>query len=369
LSEDLKTYQLIQDYLRGSLSPAEAADVESRAAQDTEFKQLLEEERALSSLVQATVANEVRSDVNEAFKAEKQKRNMVKAMIGTAAAILIFTGAALFFTDNTEVTTPSDETDSTAVNDENTSIETPSVTPEPIVRDTVIEHEGVETPVQIITHVNHEGDTTKTVTVSHETKDTIALEHHEIPIDTISASNNEEARATTTDEASTDIDPCKDLKADVSIDKEEPCLFGNTGFVDLNADGGTSPYIYRLNGKAKEDGFFEELNQGTYLIKITDANNCTLTEEKVTLKNKRCQELPIAFNPDQDEWTYETNGENVELKIMSRFGKEVFKTEGDSPYWDGRNNLGDEVKTYDYIFIISMDGQIIDKGNVTLVRS
>lgn len=368
MSEDLKTYQLIQDYLRGSLSPAEAEAVESRAAQDTDFEQLLEEERALSSLVQATIANEVRADVNEAFKAQKQKSNMVKAMIGTAASILVLTGAALLFTDGDEAVAPETTSDSTEVVDQNTSTETAIPTPKPIVRDTIIEHEGVETPVQVITHVNHEGDTTKTVTVAHESKDTIAVEHHEVLINS----------DTTTDTpvniniTQSDDNPCSgiDPNIEIEIEMEHACLFGGTGFIEVSiTDSGDEHFFYSLNGSNKNnEGDFYDLDPGKYELYVSDTYGCREKKKSIELKTKRCQNLPIAFNPDVDEWTYETNGENATLIIMSRFGKEIYSETSDSPSWDGRTSMGDEAKTDDYIFTISMDGQIIDKGNVTLVR-
>lgn len=52
----------------------------------------------------------------------------------------------------------------------------------------------------------------------------------------------------------------------------------------INVSGGTAPYQYSINGVTFQNSdTFANLNAGTYIITIKDANNCTLTTAPITL--------------------------------------------------------------------------------------
>ncbi len=49
--------------------------------------------------------------------------------------------------------------------------------------------------------------------------------------------------------------------------------------VTASADGGASPYEYQIDGGAvQSSGVFADLDAGTYVVTVTDANNCTKTQ-------------------------------------------------------------------------------------------
>ena len=108
--------------------------------------------------------------------------------------------------------------------------------------------------------------------------------------------------------------------------------------------------------------------KGKYTVEVRDQDNCLVGKKEIVLKSKRCRDLPLAFNPDLEVWTYETEETTVTLKILNRFGKEVFMSEGESPSWNGQSLNGEDLKLDDYLFFVYKNGQAIDKGNVTLVR-
>jgi len=51
----------------------------------------------------------------------------------------------------------------------------------------------------------------------------------------------------------------------------------------INVSGGTSPYQYSINGVTfQNSNVFSNLNAGTYIVTIRDANNCTITTSSIT---------------------------------------------------------------------------------------
>jgi large repetitive protein len=54
-----------------------------------------------------------------------------------------------------------------------------------------------------------------------------------------------------------------------------------TGSLTVTASGGNLPYTYAINGASNTDGVFTRLAAGTYVVTITDANNCQMTQNQV----------------------------------------------------------------------------------------
>lgn len=55
------------------------------------------------------------------------------------------------------------------------------------------------------------------------------------------------------------------------------CVPGNDGSITAAVSGGTSTYQYSIGGPNQSSGTFNNLGSGTYIITVTDANNCTLS--------------------------------------------------------------------------------------------
>ena len=52
------------------------------------------------------------------------------------------------------------------------------------------------------------------------------------------------------------------------------CSPGNDGVIIVNASGGTMPYLYNIGGPNQTSNTFTNLMSGTYLVTVTDSNNC-----------------------------------------------------------------------------------------------
>lgn len=89
----------------------------------------------------------------------------------------------------------------------------------------------------------------------------------------------------------------------VDIDQVDVSCPGNSdGGIFVQADGGTSPYYYSINGStpSTEEANYNLLTTGDYLISVTDSNGCTI-EELITLTAP--DEFTLEFDPDHDTIT------------------------------------------------------------------
>ncbi|MUH38265.1 T9SS C-terminal target domain-containing protein, partial [Zobellia amurskyensis] len=73
------------------------------------------------------------------------------------------------------------------------------------------------------------------------------------------------------------------------------CYGGNDGTLEVQADGGTGPYMYSINGGGYQtSNLFENLSTNNYTVSVRDANNCTFTEPTPEILLEP-QELGLAF--------------------------------------------------------------------------
>ena len=69
------------------------------------------------------------------------------------------------------------------------------------------------------------------------------------------------------------------------------CHSGNNGSADLTVSGGTMPYSYAWSSGANTEDV-SALVPGTYVVTISDANGCTITETAVI-----AQDAALTINP------------------------------------------------------------------------
>ena len=74
--------------------------------------------------------------------------------------------------------------------------------------------------------------------------------------------------------------PSAALAASLESSEEVSCNGGSNGQININVNGGTSPYSYNWSNGATTQNI-QNLTSGTYTVTVTDANNCTTTLTKV----------------------------------------------------------------------------------------
>lgn len=151
----------------------------------------------------------------------------------------------------------------------------------------------------------------------------------------------------------------------------------NGGYAEVSATGGNPPYTYMWTG-----GFpgpsLSNLTSGTYVVTITDANNCKATQ---SFEFDIPLIIPNTITPNNDGKNDNFAIQNIHaynnigIEIFGRWGEQYFQYNGTgSAYlqegncWDGTNN-GKDLPIGTYLYIINLnDGSEPITGVVTIVR-
>ena len=114
------------------------------------------------------------------------------------------------------------------------------------------------------------------------------------------------------------------------------------GGIIIFAHGGTAPYAYSWSDDS-EGSYVEDLSEGTYIVHLTDNNQCNISDS-IVLKSlrKSCLDIPTAFTPNGDGFNDTWEIENIYLypdviiEIYNRWGELIFRSDKgyDNP-WDG----------------------------------
>ncbi len=159
-------------------------------------------------------------------------------------------------------------------------------------------------------------------------------------------------------------DPCEQVKLSLQISKRD---------VTVNVKNGEKPYQYRLdNGMWQTSNIFNDLAIGQHIIEIKTAEGCI---KSTTL------ELPSFYNlitpnsdgkNDQVDFSFLTTKQNATLLIVDRFGKIIFKDQGENQFiWRGKQLNGMTLPTNTYWYFMEwkeLNSEITNKlqGSILL---
>lgn len=157
--------------------------------------------------------------------------------------------------------------------------------------------------------------------------------------------------------------------------------FDDGGFINVLATGGIPPYGYVwLQEASNTTPSIRGLNNGSYTVKVTDANGCTDTSSINILYSQCCvPHIPNAFTPNADgkndeyKVEYIADMQLIELSIFNRVGQRVFSSAQQSRTWDGTfDGKQADVGTYYYYLRILCGNrtrkELIYKGDISLIR-
>jgi gliding motility-associated-like protein len=137
---------------------------------------------------------------------------------------------------------------------------------------------------------------------------------------------------------------------------------------------GLAPYdIMWSTGESGES--IENLVEGVYSVRVTDAAGCSSTREVDVFKNEdACLFIPNAFSPNGDGTNDTWNIRHMELyadaevRVFNKWGSVVFESRGYSKAWDGTyHGKTLEPATY-YYFVDLRNGDPIYEGFLMILQ-
>jgi gliding motility-associated-like protein len=147
------------------------------------------------------------------------------------------------------------------------------------------------------------------------------------------------------------------------------------GLIHYNIEGGTIPYDLLLNN-VKVDELITDLREGTYILDVTDYNQCSISDTTVLDgTSPLCVHVPNAFTPnadgENDTWIIDKIEiyPNVKIEIYNRWGELIYYApKGYTKPWDGTYN-GRELPIDSYFYVIDLNnGGDAVTGNITIIR-
>jgi gliding motility-associated-like protein len=152
------------------------------------------------------------------------------------------------------------------------------------------------------------------------------------------------------------------------------------GSIQLEAEGGTSPYIFILDhadadSMSAANGKFNDLLPGDYTAYASDINLCYSDTIGITiLQSSKDIVIYDAISPNNDGkndvWHIGNIGlyPNCSVTIMNTWGSKVFTSNGYATPWDGMYN-NKELPSGTYYYIIDLgDGSESYSGPVSIIR-
>ncbi|MCK9499862.1 MAG: gliding motility-associated C-terminal domain-containing protein, partial [Bacteroidales bacterium] len=181
-----------------------------------------------------------------------------------------------------------------------------------------------------------------------------------------------------------DINSCSDsafatitspaeLKASYSAERPS-CNGAKDGYIEIAVIGGTEPYLFETNNAIVDIPLISGLGAGTYMVNISDANDCKFEFKEIFLAQSdiECLKIPNAFTPNGDGINDTWKIENIEMFsgarifVYNRWGQEIWMGyPGDE--WDGKFN-SKLVPTGVYLYVIELyNGHKAYTGTVSVV--
>ncbi len=154
------------------------------------------------------------------------------------------------------------------------------------------------------------------------------------------------------------------LEADLlSLINEPICPNASDGTAYLEAKGGTPDYqFFWSNDPTNDEQLGQNFSEGSYTVRIVDANGCVAEETiEVTERFPKIY-LPNAFSPNGDDEndTFKVVADcnlNFTMQIFNEWGSVAFATSDITEGWDGRVD-GQDAPIGKYSYVIFYSGTI-----------
>ncbi len=154
------------------------------------------------------------------------------------------------------------------------------------------------------------------------------------------------------------------------------CDIVHNGSVELNVQGGTSPYLVVWTDFSTDNDFLSDLQAGVYPVEITDSHDCKIEKElEIEILYETCFEIVNSFTPNDDGINDTWIMSGIELfpeaviEVFDRFGKKVASLRANSENWDGTfNGKPLPMGTYYYIINLNNPERKPVSGTISIIR-
>jgi gliding motility-associated-like protein len=169
--------------------------------------------------------------------------------------------------------------------------------------------------------------------------------------------------------------PAVDAGADQEVFAEETATLGGNPTTDSNNLIVWSPSGLLQNDDEQNPQTIELSTSGYFYVEVTDLNGCSASDSTFVLIIPSV-DIPSGFTPNgdamNDQWIIANSAfyPNIQVNIYSRWGEEVFSSNGYNTPWDGTYN-GDPLPIGTYYYVIEVNEPQFQNpltGPVTIVR-
>jgi hypothetical protein len=372
LRPELETYQLIDNYLNGSLTGDAFVAFQQRLQSDASLAEEVELVKLSNQVVIGATIESIRQQMQADIANIDQKNTFSKVRSWSAGILLgtaVLTTGILYSHSTKEETAPQN----TLQQKENNLIK-PSETV-PYNNNTTI-----EAPLSVSASASASTKTKQTTTIKIDSANTITEERKS---SVVSAPTINRQTTPVIDKPSVPvtgekkaIDPCLNIQIQASITAKPSCKEQSTGSVTIpinSIKGGVKPYTIQFNGSkpnAKKE-LYSYLSVGTYSIEIADSNGCSQNFTK-EVSESSCRKTNYVFAPDKGE-VWKINGLDdtpFHISILNISGKTVYTSENieGTFEWSGFSQQGGYLDAGLYIYILETNSGEKENGQVTIVR-
>ncbi|MBK9317773.1 MAG: gliding motility-associated C-terminal domain-containing protein [Bacteroidetes bacterium] len=158
----------------------------------------------------------------------------------------------------------------------------------------------------------------------------------------------------------------------------EDSLVCSGASIQLYSEGGVSylwsgPNNYSSTLQNPSISSFSSLNSGLYTVVVSSSDGCTGSSNlNLTIDQTTCFFIPSVFTPNNDgindQWVIDGIWQfpNCVVRVLNRWGQELFQSNGYANPWDGKFD-GENCPIADYYYIIDLqNGTKVYTGTVTI---
>lgn len=359
MSLNKEKYDLIDQYLRGDLSPEEMFAFEKEVAYNPEMAEQLQLHQLADELTFEKGLVDIWEKVGKDLSQQPPPSLPYKKILTIFIGALILTGIGLYYFTGKE-------------KENITTSESGTVTQ--------VDHQDSNKAERPKEKALPENKVNRKIMISPGPKENILF----VPPDT--AFTVIENLATPPEEDSLKKQP--PVKATLPVIPDNTCpeiTFGihtqpscrnqENGSIQIQVSaikGGEKPYSYSIDGNDFIlRSFNNSLAKGIYLVKVKDHNGC-VGQKQVEVHEKPCTEFKDhTFNPGLGNWKLPfLPGESGTITISDQAGKVVFSSKiisGVPGEWDGRSQTGGSVEMGTYLYIAETEAKEIRQGYITII--